>query len=550
MGFASRNSPRRDSPPVQRRLLPILAWTIAASGCGRHATPVETGSRTQVLHFGNKDEPADLDPHINNADSTGTILSALFQGLVAISSDGSTVLPGMAEQWDVSRDGLTYTFHLRKAARWSNGEPLSAPDFLDSFLRILDPKLGCEAAGYAFPIRGAREFLEGRSTDPASVGLCAPDSRTLVIQLEHPAPYLLGLLSNFPFYPVYMPSLDANGGRRQRGGPWTRPGALVSNGPFILDEWRPNAYVRVRRNPGFWDADRVRLREIWFYPTDDENAEERAFRAGQLHVTARLPQTKVSVYEAEHPRELHVVPILRTNFLTFNVSRTPFRDARVRRAFSLAIDRQRLVRAALGKLGTPAYAMVRPGTGGFVPATGFRFDAAEGRRLLAEAGYPGGARLPAVEFTLNGNTGSTLAVAEVLERMWAQNLGVRVAVLPVEFKVYLSTLREKQFQVLLDGWVSIPDPRDMLEVGVTGDPNNDSGASDRAYDAAFAASDRASGAAGRGEAFDAMEAINAREAFYVPLYYTNRGFLVDPGVRGWRDNAIVRIDWRELYLVH
>jgi len=549
MGFASRNSARRDSPPVQRRLLPILACCIAAAGCGRHATQVEEGSRTQVLHFGNKDEPADLDPHINNADSTGTILSALFQGLVAISSDGATVLPGMAERWDVSGDSLTYTFHLRKDASWSNGEPLSARDFLDSFMRILDPGLGCETAGYAFPIRGARDFLEGRSTDASTVGIRAPDPRTLVILLEHPAPYLLGLLSNFPFYPVYMPSLDANGGRRQRGGPWTRPGALVSNGPFTLDEWKPNAYVRVKRNPGFWDADRVRLREIWFYPTDDENAEERAFRAGQLHVTARVPKTKVAVYEAEHPRELHVAPILRTNFLTFNVSRAPFTDSRVRRAFSLAIDRQKLVRAALGKLGTPAYAMVRPGTGGFAPANGFRFDAAQGRRLLAEAGYPGGAGLPAVEVTLNGNTGTTLAVAEVLERMWAQNLGVRVAVLPVEFRVYLSTLREKQFQVLLDGWVSIPDPRDMLEVGVTGDPNNDSGASNPAYDAAFDASDRAAGEAGRREAFGAMEAINAREAFYAPLYYTNRGILVHPDVRGWRDNAIARIDWRELYLV-
>lgn len=548
MGFASGGPPRRDLAPVQRRYLFICAWACALAGCGRHATRVEIAARDQVLLIGNKDEPADLDPHINNADSTGNILGAVFQGVVTLSNDGRTVLPGMADRWDVSPDGLTYTFHIRDNALWSNGLPLTSNDFLESFMRILDPQLGCETAGYAFPIKGARDFLEGRSTDPASVGLRAPNPRTLVILLEHPAPYLLGLLTYYPFYPVYMPSLDASGGRRQRGGPWTRPGALVSNGAFTLEDWRPNAFIRVKRNPKFWDADRVRLREILFYPTDDENTEEKDFRAGQLHVTARLPKTKVSVYEAEHPLELHVVPILRTNYLTFNISRAPFADLRVRRAFSLAIDREKLVHAALGRLATPAYALVRAGTGGYTPASEFRFDPAAARRLLADAGFPGAAGLPPVEFTLNGNTGATLEVAEVLERMWVENLGARVIVRPVEFKVYLSTLREKQFQLLLDGWVSIPDPRDMLELGVTGDPNNDSGASDAVYDGAFAASDHAADEAGRRTAFDSMEAINGREAFYAPLFYTNRGFLVHPEVGGWRDNPILRIDWRELYL--
>ncbi len=534
---------------MARRILPILACTLAVAGCGRQGTQVAQGNREQVLHIGNKDEPADLDPHINNADSTGNILGALFEGLTVLSNDGRTILPGMADRWEISPERRTYSFHIRADARWSNGEPLTSRDFLDSFLRILDPQLGCEAAGYAFPIHGARAFLEGKSADPASVGIEAPDARTLVVRLDYPAPYILDLFSYFPFYPVYMPSLEAHGGRRQRGGPWTRPGVLVSNGPFTLGEWKPNNYIRVIRNPTFWDAGHIRLNEVVFYPTDDENTEERAFRAGQLHVTARLPKSKVSVYEAEHSGELHLAPVLRSNYLAFNVSRKPFTDSRVRRAFSLAIDRERLVRAALGKLGSPAYSLVRPGTGGYTLPGAFRFDPGQARALLAEAGFPGGAGLPAVEFTLNGNTGLTLDVAAVLERMWDENLGVRVTVLPVEFKVYLSTLREKQFQVLLDGWVAINDPRDMLELGLGGDPNNDSGASDQAYDEAFAAADRAGDRDGRQRAFEAMEAIVAREAFYAPLYYGNRGFLVDRHVRGWRDNPEMRIDWRELSLV-
>jgi oligopeptide transport system substrate-binding protein len=533
---------------LNRRVALLLSGIFAVAGCARHDTPVETGARDGVLHFGNRDEPSDLDPHINNALSTGVILGSLFEGLVTFAGDGKTLLPGVAEKWDVSADGLTYTFHLRGNAKWSNGQPVTSRDFLDSFLRVLDPQVACENAGYLFPIRGARDFVEGRSADPASVGILAPDPRTLLLLLTHPAPYMLALLARDPFYPVYMPSLDANGGRRQRGGPWTRPGALVSNGPFILSEWRANAYVSVVRNAHFWDVGRIRLRGVRFYTIDDEDAEERAFRAGQLHVTTRIPKTKVPVYEASGGPELHLLPFLRTNYVTFNVDRAPFTDSRIRRAFSLAIDRERLVHAALGKLGTPAYSLVRPGTGGYTPPRVLRYDPREARSLLAAAGYPGGIGFPKVEFVLNGNTGVTVAVGEVLEGMWAKELGVQVTVVPVEFKVYLSTLREKQFQVILDSWAYIPDPHDMLELAGTGDPNNDCGSSNPAFDEAIAASERTADNGARRAAFDSAEAINAREAFYAPIYFMNQGILVHHTLHGWRDNGLDVVSWRELYL--
>jgi oligopeptide transport system substrate-binding protein len=243
-----------------------------------------------------------------------------------------------------------------------------------------------------------------------------------------------------------------------------------------------------------------------------------------------------------------VNPIFRTNYITFNVARAPFTDPRVRAAFSLAIDRKELVKAALGKLGTPAFSYVRPGTGGFVPKKGFRFDPQEGRRLLAEAGFPGGAGLPPIEFSLNGNGGTALQVGEVLQQMWAQNLGAHVTVQPMEFKVYLTLLREKNFQVVLDGWFSFPDPSNILELGVIGDPNNDSGGGDPEYDAAYAAAEHTLDPSGRRAAFDRMEAANAREVMYAPIYFTNRGYLVHPGVRGLKDNPTDTVDWREVYL--
>jgi oligopeptide transport system substrate-binding protein len=345
-----------------------------------------------------------------------------------------------------------------------------------------------------------------------------------------------------------MPSLDANGGRLQRGGPWERPRVLVSNGPFTLAEWRPNAFVRVVRNPNFWDAAHVRLAEVRFYPTDDEGAEERAYRAGQLHITYTLPKTKIGVYEKEDPSALHRIPVLRTNFLAFNVTRGPFSDRRVRQAFSLAIDRESLVRAALGELGTPAHAFVRPGMAGFMPASRFKFDPSAAKRLMAEAGFPEGSGFPPVELTLNGNGGTVLSVAEVLQQMWMEHLGVRLQLRPLEFKVYLAMDRAKQFQVLLEGYGGVPDPHDQLTFGVSDDPNNDSGASDPHYDRTFEASDRELDPARRQVALDAVEAINAAEVYYAPLYYSNRAILIRPSVRGWHDHAVAAINWREIYL--
>ena len=535
-----------------RLLLPFSALALLLGSCARHETAVESGNRDQVLHLGNRDEPADLDPHPNNSGTTGILLSSLFEGLVTRANDGVTILPGVAERWDISPDGLTYTFHLRADAKWSNGDPVTAQDFRDSFLRVLDPALGCEQSNVAFPIVGAQDFLEGRLKDPAAVGVRAPDAHTFITVLRHPAPYWLGILAyNGPLWPVHRRSVEAAGGWHQRGGAWTRPGQLIGNGPFVLAEWRPNSFIRVVRNPHYWDAAHVRLQEVRFYPVEDENAEERAFRAGQLHVTYRQPQSKVATYEREHPAELQIAPDLRLAYLTFNVTRPPFTDPRVRRALSLAINRGQLVKATLGKLGQPAESFVIPGTGGysFTPPKEAGFDPAEARRLLAEAGFPGGVGLPPVEFTLNGNAGVTLLLASALQAMWVQNLGVHVSVLPCEFKVYLSICREKQFTLLLDGWgYGLDDPRDPLELATTSDPNNDSAWSNRDYDAAFARSDAALLPAERNAAFDAMNAILAREMPYAPLYAANQGFLLRSSVRGWRSNRLRAIDWRQLWL--
>lgn len=532
-----------------RVIATALAALLALTGCTKRETAVEADIRTQTLHVGNSAEPPDLDPNTNNSLVVGFILKALFEGLVRLANDGTTILPGVAERWEISPDSRTYTFHLRDNAQWSNGEPVTANDFLASFRRSLDPKLGCESVNKAFPIVGARDYVEGRNQDFASVGVRAPDMRTVEIRLRFRAPYFLTSLTNGEFSPLHQPSLDRFGGRQQRGGKWTQPGNLISNGPFILKEWQPNVVLVVARNPRYWDVARVHLNEIRFHPIEDISAEERAFRTGQLHVTYTLPASKIEPYTRRRAPELQSYPILATNFVSFSTRRPPFNDVRVRRAFSLAIDRDRLAASVLKGRGDPAFSYVRPGAGGYSFPPFSRFNSTEAKRLLSAAGFPDGKGFPAIEYTLSSRDEAELTLGQALQHMWQQHLGVKVSLAPTEFKVWLDILRNKSFAFTGDNWnMGINDPSETLALGVTGDPNNDAGWSNVHYDAAFAAVENAPDDTARRAAIENCERILAEEVPYAPVFFTIRTQLVHPAVRGWRGNTMQQIDWTALSL--
>ncbi|MBL9201714.1 MAG: peptide ABC transporter substrate-binding protein [Opitutaceae bacterium] len=527
----------------------LTCATLLVAGCGRRETTVESGLRTQTLHVGNQSEPPDLDPHTNNSSIVGYIHDALLEGLVRLAKDGATVLPGVAERWEISPDGRTYTFHLRTGAVWSNGDPVTAEDFVAGFRRFLDPKLGCEAANFLFSVERARDFLEGRTKDFADVGIKAPDARTVVFRLAFRAPYFLALLTDSHLRPLHRPSLEKFGGVDRRGGKWTQPGNFVTNGPFVLTEWKPHTVIVVTKNSRYWDAARVGLEAIRFYPTEDSAAEERAYRAGQLHVTMEVPQSKIEAYARSVPSELRSAPVLRSNFVSFSTQRPPFNDARVRRAFALAIDRERLAASVLKGRGEPAFSYVRPGTGGYAFPPFHRFDPAEARKLLAEAGFPGGAGFPKVDYAVGSRNQDNLAVAQALQEMWHQTLGVKVGIASMEFKVWLDVLRTKTFAFTADNWnMGINDPSEMLALGVTGDPNNDAGWSDPRYDAAFAAVNSAPDEPARRAAIARCEQLIAEEAPYAPVYFSIQNRLVHPTVVGWHNNPLQKTDWTALSL--
>jgi oligopeptide transport system substrate-binding protein len=512
------------------------------AGCGRDR-PVDAGTRAGILYVANQAEPPDLDPNDNIDSSTEYILNTLFEGLLGLANDGHTVLPGVAERWEVSSDGLTYTFHLRPGARWSNGAALTSEDFLFSFQRVFDPVVACEEASFGFAIKGAEDYALGRSHDLSTLGLAAPDPRTFVIRLAHPAPYFLTVLAaGSPFMPVYRPSLEKFDGVHRRGAAWTREGNLVGNGPFVLTRWAQNQVIEVRKNPLYWDAARVKLAGLNFYPVDNAAVQERGFRAGEFHLTTNFPIYKDAAYARDQPGALRRSPTLNTYFLTFNVDRPPLTDARVRRALSMAVDRAKLCSAVYHDFAVPAFAAVRPGTGGYTaPASAsYQLDPEGARRLLAAAGYPGGKGFPAIDLMLVGNDPQTVAMGEVVQAAWRDVLGITANLLPTEKKVYLDAERTRHYQLMIEHWdYPWDDPSGFFQTGQSGNPNNDSGWSDPEFDRAYRDADSSPDASVR----RAAEAVP-----YAPLYYYNKPSLVLPSVRGWVGNSLGHTEWKEIWL--
>ncbi|MCV6603709.1 MAG: peptide ABC transporter substrate-binding protein, partial [Porticoccaceae bacterium] len=269
--------------------------------------------------------------------SESYIQEALFEPLVSSHPQTLDPAPGVAQRWDISDDGTSYTFYLNPGARWSDGEPVTAEDFRWTYWRAMHPKLGNQYSYMYYPIKNATPYLRGEISDFDQVGIEVIDKHTLKIQLENPTPYFLGLLSHHSYYPVPRHAIEAHGKPWARGSHWTRPGNLVSNGAFRLTQWKLFNYIEVEKNPHYHGADKVALNGIRFLPTENITTEERMFRAGQLHHTYELPADKTALYRANTPEQLLNQPYLGTYFYRLNTRVKPLGNPKVRHALALAI---------------------------------------------------------------------------------------------------------------------------------------------------------------------------------------------------------------------
>lgn len=538
---------------MPRRLLPAICLLssglcLLVSGCARRETAAAEGIRTGTLLVGNLAEPQELDPQLISAYTDQNIAVALFEGLCALDERTSQPVPAAAERWEVSADGLVYTFHLRPSAGWSNGDPLTASDFVASWRRALAPSLAAEYAYLLYPLKNAAALNSGKLTDPAALGAEALDDHTLRLTLDHPTPYLPSLTAQPVWFPVNSRVLAKYGDIDQRLPAWTRPGNLIGNGPFTLAEWTPNARLVVARNPAYWDAASVRLARIIFFPTESPEVEERNFRAGQVHVTYSLPTAKIATYRASQPAALRLDPFLQAIFLRFNTTRPPFGDATVRRALSLAIDREALATHVLRGAGTPATSFTPPDCAGYTARARVPTDYDAARRLLAAAGFPGGKGLPVLDLQVR-NDEYQPRIAEVLQAAWKKELGVELTITPLEQKTWVQNQQTLNYTLSGAGWIGdFVDPVTFLDLFVSGGGNNWTGWADPAYDRLIDQAAHTPDAAARREIFQQAEARLLEQAPVAPVYRGVRACLIHPAVRGWEPSLLGLHQYKKVYL--
>ena len=511
----------------------VLVLLLCNASCRPAQTDVEKGTRLQILHKGNGKEVQDLDPHLVNTVSSLNIISVLLEGLVSEDPHDLHPVPGMAESWNISPDDKTYTFHLRHNARWSNGDPVTAHDFLESYHRILSPMLASTVAYMLYPVANAEAFNKGKIDNFNEVGFRALDDWTLEITLANPTPYFLSLLNHYSWFPVHIPTIKKYGPVFERGSRWTRPGRFVGNGPFTLKEWRLNDHIRVKKNATYWDAQKVALNGIVFHTIESNDVEERSFRSGQLHVTDSIPVNRIDRYRREHPELLRIDPYLGSYFFRVNVTKSPLSNRLVRRALAMAIDRKSLAENVWRGSQLPAGCFTPPSTAGYTCEASIPYDVDLARKTLAQAGYPNGRGLPSVEILFNTSENHKLT-AEAIQQMWRQNLNVNATLVNQEEKVYIESRRQMNYQIYRSTWIGdYVDPNSFLDLWVTNGTNNQTGWSSAVYGRLIAEASHTSDQAARYAAFQRAEAILLDEAPIIPLFFYTHTFLIQPSVKGW-----------------
>jgi oligopeptide transport system substrate-binding protein len=517
-----------------RQLNAILASTALASVLvlgGVAAAQAQT-----TFHRGNTGEPETLDQHRTSTTYEAHILHDIYEGLVA-HDEVANVVPGVAESWQISDDGLVYTFTLREDARWSNGEPVTAEHFAYSMRRIMDPATGAKYANILYPVANAEAINTGEM-DPLELGVRAVDDRTLEITLGQSTPYFLELLTHQTGLPVYPPAVE------EHGDDFVRPENIVTNGAFTLAEVAPQAHILAVKNDQYWDADSVSIDQIYYYPTEDRSAALRRFQAGELHVNNDVPTDQIGWMQENMPDEFKASPRSGTYYYALDHRDPILSNADVRTALSMAIDREFIVEEITGAGEVPAYSFVPPGTANYgEPAfADYRdlsiFDREEDAiALMQEAGY--GPDNP-ITLELRYNTSENhRKVALAIADMWAP-LGVEVELLNSDVATHYAYLRDGgEFQVARAGWIAdYNDPQNFLfMVESDNDGFNYAKYDNPEYDALMDEAAATTDLEARAEVLAQAEELFMRDLPFIPIYHYVNLELVSEDIDGWVQNV-------------
>ena len=513
-----------------------LILSLFMFSCGENISPVESSYQTKILYLGNGTEPKDLDPHTVTGVPESKILMALIEGLVIRHPEGQDPLPGMAKSWEISPDGKEYNFYLREAV-WSNGDPVTSYDFVYAWKRMLLPSLGSKYPDMLYDIVNAEEFNKGLIEDFNLVGVKAIDSKTLKVNLRNPAPYFIELLAHYTTRPVHKATIEKFGQIDTLGNQWTRPGNFVGNGPFTLEEWKLNQVIKVKKNLSYWDAERVKLNEIHFLPIDNVTREDFMFRSGRLHVTSSVPTEKIEVYRENNQDQISINPYYGTYYYRVNVNKAPLSNKLIRKALSLSLDRERIVDKVAKGGQDPAFSFTPPNPNDYFPPTKLEYDPMKAKALLKEAGLSV-EDIPPIELLYNTSEGHQ-KIAEAIQQMWKENLGIKILLTNTDWKVYLSKQNEGDYEIARAGWIGdYQDPKSFLDMMVSGRGNNQTGWSNETYDNLL---EKAAASPSKEQRYLYMyeaEKILMDELPIIPIYTYTRIFMKHESVQGWNANLL------------
>lgn len=496
----------------------------------------DSSSGEKILSVQIGPDPETIDPALNSAVDGGNMLLHSFECLLTIDQEGQ-LAEGQAEKWETSEDGLTWTFHLRDGLKWSDGSDLTANDFVYSWKRVCDPEV---AAPYAETVLGMVEgYDKAIEGDLDALQVVAEDDQTLVVTLSTPCTYFGSLAAFATLSPVQEATIEANG-----DGWATKAETYVSNGSFYVTEWVPGSHILMSKNPNYWNADAIKLDGIKFNLIEDANASYTAYQSGEVLMIKDVPTEEIPSLEGND--DYYVDPIIGTYYLSLNLTREPFTDKNVRKALSLAIDRDYVANTLMQGTYSPASNFMGPGwidtdgtefvenaNGGkpYIDTEDFEGNLEEAKKLLADAGYENGEGLPSITYTTN-DSGYHKVVAEYLQEAWAE-IGVDLKVDIVEWQSFTPMRRNGEYDTARNGWVGdYSDPSNMLDLLCTTNGNNDGKFSNAEYDKAMEESRSTLDPEARSQALHKAEDILMEEAGCVPVAYYNDFWLQSDKITG------------------
>lgn len=533
-------------------LMAFILFVTSFSGC-----TTKTATTKQLIRYDLAAEPKTIDPALNSAvDGAICILNA-FEGLTR-TDENEKPIPGVAETWDMSADGLTYTFHLRDNAKWSDGKPVKAGDFEYAWKRALDPATAAEYANYLYYVKNGEAYNTGKAS-AADVAVKAQDDKTLVVTLEYPTPYFLALTA-FPTYmPVRKDIIDANKDT------WaTKPETYVSNGPFTLKEWRSKDRLVYEKNANYWNNSTIKLERIEMTMIEDATSRLAAYRSGQLDYIESPPSAEVpKLLESGDAKSL---PYLGTYYFSINVSpgaakydaaaAKAISDPRVRKALIFAIDREAIVKNVAKGGQTPATTFVPVGVPAGADIPEFKNkdyynpkgNIDEAKKLLSDAGYPDGKGFPKIVFLYNTGAGHQ-NIAQAVQDMWRKNLGINIELQNQEWKVFQVTRAKKEYAIARDGWIGdYLDPMTFLDLFTSNSGNNNPGYKSSAYDAKILAAKKEVDPAKRAVLLHDAEDILMNDAPIIPIYYYTNIAMIKDYVKGARKSVLGFVYFDKAYV--